>query len=252
MVPTGTVTDHNVYKEYIVLDIEKNGVINRVLEQIGSWDVNLSDYATVKQLSALQEQVDNLASADNSVIKSVDTEKFSITSSGELKLLNLPISQITDLTNILNKGQQTDGGYHLINQEEKRKLDALVINEEDGDLEISTIVEASKVQGLGNWITEHSTGKNYIIGLSENNFTDERAAKLDNMLNIVSTDSSLKVSEQGQLQLNNISTSQVTNLDSILNSKVNTTLFSAMDLRVGATEKKIKNLEEAFTWEELH
>ena len=32
MVPTGTVTDHNVYKEYIVLDIEKNGVINRVLE----------------------------------------------------------------------------------------------------------------------------------------------------------------------------------------------------------------------------
>ena len=252
MVPTGTVTDHNVYKEYIVLDIEKNGVINRVLEQIGSWDVNLSDYATVKQLSALQEQVDNLASMDNSIIKSVDTEKFSITSSGELKLLNLPISQITDLTNILNKGQQTDGGYHLINQEEKRKLDALVISEENGDLEISATVEASKVQGLDKWITEHSTDKNHVIGLSENNLTDERVTKLDNMLGIVSTDSSLKINEQGQLQLNNISISQVTNLDSILNSKVNTTLFSAMDLRVGATEKKIKNLEEAFTWEELH
>ena len=252
MVPTGTVTDHNVYKEYIVLDIEKNGVISRVLEQIGSWDVNLSDYATVKQLSALQEQVDNLASMDNSIIKSVDTEKFSITSSGELKLLNLPISQITDLTNILNKGQQTEGGYHLINQEEKRKLDALVINEENGDLEISATVEASKVQGLDKWITEHSTGKIHVIGLSENNLTDERATKLDNMLGIVSTDSSLKINEQGQLQLNNISTSQVTNLDSILNSKVDTTLFSAMDLRVGTTEKKIKNLEEAFTWEELH
>lgn len=55
----------------------------------------------------------------------------------------------------------------------------MVINPEDGSLEISGYVNAERVQGLAEWITDHSTGENFVPGLSQHSLTDERLAKLD-------------------------------------------------------------------------
>lgn len=200
-----------------------------------------------------EEEGQKLASLEESLIKSVDGTSFEVSDEGKLSLLDIPISKVTNLDNILNKGQASPGGYYLITADDKEKLKALVINGEDGSLEISGTVSAEKVQGLDTWITEHSTGENYVVGLSENNLTDERLAKLEAAITeqfIESVDEEFTV-ENKKLSLNSIAISKVTNLDSILNNKVESSQFVALAARVTANEEDIALLQEYLTWGEL-
>ena len=272
MVPTGLTDDSNKYYEYMVLIVtDSEGTETRFVEQVGSWDVDLSGYATTAQLIALQQEVNKkvdavegsrlmteeegqkLASLEESLIKSVDGTHFEVSNEGKLSLLDIPISKVTNLDNILNKGQASPGGYYLITADDKAKLKALVINGEDGSLEISGTVNAENVQGLDTWITEHSTGENYIVGLSENNLTDERLAKLEAAITeqfIESVNEEFTVTDK-KLSLNSIAISKVTNLDSILNNKVESSQFVALAARVTANEEDIALLQEYLTWGEL-
>jgi len=53
------------------------------------------------------------------------------------------------------------------------------------------------------------------------------------------------------LSLNSIAISKVTNLDSILNNKVESSQFVALAARVTANEEDIALLQEYLTWGEL-
>lgn len=262
MVPSGLTSDANKYDEYMVMIVtDGDDEETRFVEQVGSWDIDLSGYATKEDLKdkvdkaegsrlITKEEVEKLASLENSPIKSVDTENFTIESpSGQLQLNDLPISKVTDLSDILNKGQKTDGGYYLITETDKKKLDSLVINSEDGSLEISGSVNASNVEGLAEWITSHSTGDDFVSGLSENNLTDERLAKLEAA--ITSADEKNFTIENGKLSLVSIVSSQVTDLSQLLEKKANADDVAAMKVTIEEHTSSIDALSKALTWVEM-
>lgn len=262
MVPTGLASDANKYDEYMVMVVtDGEGEETRFVEQVGSWDIDLSDYATKEDLESKVDAVEGsrlitsaeaekLEGLENSPIKSVDESAFTIESpSGQLQLNDLPISKITDLSDILNKGQKTEGGYYLITETDKKKLDSLVINSEDGSLEISGSVNASNVEGLAEWITSHSTGEDFVAGLSENNLTDERLAKLEAA--ITSADEKNFTVENGKLSLTSITSSQVKDLSRLLSEKANADEVAEMLLTLNEHTENINALSEALTWVEM-
>lgn len=273
MVPTGFTEDSNKYYEYMVLVItDSEGTETRFIEQVGSWDVDLSDYATVASLAILEaevnkkvdavegsrlmtsEEVEKLASLEKSLIQSVDTNSFAVSENdGKLTLLDIPVTKVTGLNAILNQGAQTEGGYYLVTANDKAKLEKLVISGEDGSLEISGTVNASNVQGLSTWITEHSTGDNFVAGLSENNLTDERLAILESAITeqyIESVSNDFTVTNK-TLSLNDIAMSKVINLDLTLANKVDKTAFTVLEATVDQNTSDIEALRAALTWGQI-
>ena len=267
MVPSGLEDDSNKYYEYMVLILtDTEGVETRIVEQVGSWDVDLSNYVTQTQYVDLKAIVDTkvtnvegyrlmseqegekLAKLEESLVKSVDETHLEVSEAGKLSLKDLPISKVTNLDAILNQGQATDGGYFLITQTDKNKLNALVIG--DNGLEISGTVNASNVKELDSWITQH---KNLVDGLSENNFTDEFKAKLEQAITeqyISATDDNFTV-ESGTLSLKDLPISKVANLQSLLDAKVDQDTFTTLVSRVSTNEADIKALYGYLTWGEL-
>ena len=267
MVPSGLEDDSNKYYEYMVLvltDIE--GVETRIVEQVGSWDVDLSNYVTQTQYVDLKAIVntkvtgvegyrlmsevegEKLAKLEESLIKSVDETTLEVSNTGKLSLKDLPISKVTNLDAILNQGQATKGGYFLITQTDKNKLNALVIG--DNGLEISGTVNASNVKELDVWIAQN---KSEVDGLSDNNFTDELKAKLEQAITeqyISATDDNFTV-ESSTLSLKDLPISKVTNLQSLLNAKVDQDTFTTLVSRVSTSEADIKALYGYLTWGEL-
>ncbi len=267
MVPSGLEDDSNKYYEYMVLILtDTDGVETRIVEQVGSWDVDLSNYVTQTQFVDLKAIVDTkvtnvegyrlmseeegqkLAGLENSLVKSVDEVNFEVSQAGKLSLKDLSINKVTNLDAILNQGQATEGGYFLITQTDRNKLNALIIG--DNGLEISGTVNASNVKELDAWITQN---KSAVDGLSENNFTDELKAKLEQAITeqyITTTDENFTVAS-GRLSLNSLPISKVTNLQSLLDAKANQDEFIALVGRVGTNETDIKALYEYLTWGEL-
>ena len=239
---------------------------NNSWEMFGSATVDLSNYVTQTQYVDLKAIVDTkvtnvegyrlmseaegekLAALEESLVKSVDETNLEVSEAGKLSLKDLPISKVTNLDAILNQGQATDGGYFLITQTDKNKLNALVIG--DNGLEISGTVNASNVKELDSWITQH---KNLVDGLSENNFTDELKAKLEQAITeqyISATDDNFTVTS-GTLSLKDLPISKVTNLQSLLDAKANQDEFITLVSRVSTNETDIKALYEYLTWGEL-
>lgn len=267
MVPSGLEDDSNKYYEYMVLILtDSEGVETRIVEQVGSWDVDLSNYVTQTQFVDLkaivdtkvtnvegyrlmsEEEGEKLAGLENSLIKSVDETNFEVSEAGQLSLKDLPISKVTNLDAILNQGQATEGGYFLITQTDKNKLNALVIG--DNGLEISGTVNASNVKELDTWITQN---KSTVDGLSENNFTDELKAKLEQAITeqyISATDEHFTVTS-GTLSLNDLPISKVTNLQALLDAKTEKDDFIALVGRVSTNEADIAALYGYLTWGEL-
>lgn len=267
MVPSGLEDDSNKYYEYMVLILtDSEGVETPIIEQVGSWDVDLSNYVTQTQFVDLKAIVDTkvtnvegyrlmseeegkkLAELENSLVKSVDETNFEVSEAGKLSLKDLPISKVTNLDAILNQGQATEGGYFLITQTDKNKLNALVIG--DNGLEISGTVNASNVKELDTWISQN---KSSVDGLSENNFTDEFKAKLEQAITeqyISATDEHFTVTS-GTLSLKDLPVSKVTNLQALLDAKANQDEFITLVSRVSTNETDIKALYEYLTWGEL-
>lgn len=267
MVPTVKESTNNKYDEYMVLILkDSDGVETRIIEQVGKWDIDLSGYVTQREFVELQALVNTkvtnvegyrlmsevegkrLAELKNGPIETVDSEIFEISDSKHLTLKDLPISKITNLDNILNHGATTEGGYSLITQTDKEKLNALVIG--DNGLEISGTVNASNVKELDTWIADHAAT---VPGLSENNLTDELLEKLNQAIikeYINSTDDNFTV-ENGKLNLNDLPVSKITNLQNLLNQKANQDAFELLANTVGMNEAEIKVLKGILTWGEL-
>ena len=250
MVPTGLLDDPNRYEEYIIVTVvDAEGIETKLIEKVGSWDVDLDDYAKKADLEGKVDKV-----IGSSLVKNVDIEKLiglaniQITdehlqvSDGKLSLQNIPISKVTNLDQILNNGQKTSGGYYLVSQSDKEKLEALVLK--DGELEISGTVNAYNVSQLDEWITYHA---NIVSGLSEENFTTELYTKLTGIQEgaeknyIRSVSNEFTVSEEGKLNINSISVSQVFNLQDALDAKADRDYVASLATNVDG-------LAERLTW----
>ena len=148
MVPTGLQEDDNKYHEWIL--------INDVFEPVGSWEVDLSDYAkTTDVKTALDKKVDKIegsrlitneeieklsgieTGAQVNVINSVSTD-FTISEDKELQLNTISQDKIIGLANILNTkvdkktstvsnddGSTTEVDWTLLSPDDKSKLESI-------------------------------------------------------------------------------------------------------------------------------
>ena len=134
MVPIGVTDYDNKYEEYIV--------INNIIEPVGNWSVNLDDYATIEQLSSKVDKDENArlitldeaeklkniaANAEVNIINTVDEAVFKV-ENRKLNLLNISVSKVTNLENLLNNKVDKVEGSRLITQAEAEKLETVEAN----------------------------------------------------------------------------------------------------------------------------
>lgn len=217
MIPNGLQEDDNKYYEWILID--------GVFEQVGSWEVDLKDYAKASDLTNLtttvtnlnQTVVNNKAETDkaiqdlNDVVNVLETE---VDTKVDKVYYTVPALDENGSPILDSEGNPTTKQVEgtLLSPEDKEKLAALVIDE-DGSIGISGTVNASNVEGLGSWITENGT--THIKNLTENNLS----ADLKNKINfITSVDDANFTITNGNLELKEVATSQVTGLQEVLNS----------------------------------
>lgn len=186
LVPSDTVIANDSYDEYVAVLVA--GVL--VLEKVGTWKTDLSNYATIEDLKKkvdkvegsrliTSEEVTKLAGLKNSIIQSVNTNQFNIDESGKL-FLTASVSDISGLQEVLDSKVTTKEGWTLLSPTDQEKLSNLSIND-DGSVGISANVAAEKVTGLGDWITKN--GATYISELTENNLS----SSLVNKINYITT-----------------------------------------------------------------
>lgn len=203
MVPIGVTDYDNKYEEYIVID--------NIIEPVGNWSVDLTNYATIEQLNAKVDKNENArlitldeasklenieANAEVNIIDSVDEAVFKV-ENRKLNLLNISVSKVTNLEALLNNKVDKVEGSRLITSEEAKKLES---------------VEA-----------------NYIASVDENIFsvTDRKLNLLD------------------------ISISKVTNLEALLNSKANKSDLDDLDIKVNELDDRITSIEGSITWVDM-
>ena len=190
---------NNLLKEYVKIETGKSLVS----------DTEIAKLATVKE------------NAEPNFIKAV-TKDFKVNEAGELSLVSIKSSQVSDLQDELNKKVDTktsnfngvETEWILLSPENQAKLNALVIGEEG--VEISGKVNADNVEGLGSWIV---TNRDTVSGL----YPTEDATKLKgieagaevNFIKSVNTDE-FTVNDDGLLTINKISVNNIANLDSKL------------------------------------
>lgn len=118
MVQTGLQVDDNKYNEYIVIDGE--------IEPVGSWEVNLSDYAKKTDLNtyatkdALVEYLKK-GEAELNYINNVDTTT-GLTYDSNSRTLSLDVGSYDSLKDALDSKISAQAGYGLISDADKTLL----------------------------------------------------------------------------------------------------------------------------------
>ena len=173
MVPSGLLEDDNKYYEYVVIDGK--------VEQVGSWEVDLSAYAKTQDVN-------------NALANKVDIIYYTVEN---------------------DDGTTSQVAGSLLSPEDKEKLSALVLDE-DGGVGISGTVNADNVSGLGTWITNNAA--NHIVNLTENNLSQDLKDKINF---ITSVDESNFTVVDGKLDFKAINAAEVAGLQALLDNKVN-------------------------------
>lgn len=266
MVPTGLEEDSDRYDEYMVISVtDADGIVTQYPEKVGSWEVDLSDYAKTTEVEdALATKVDvqkgarliteeeaeklsNIESgAQTNIIESV-SEDFSIVNDEaqglvkQLQLNALAIEKVTGLAEALASKVDEIDGYTLLSPTDKAKLDALVLGD-DNNLEISGSVNAENVVGLADWI---NANQSTVDGLSENNLTDSLYSKLNNSLLITSVNSNQLAVSRGQLSITALSQDLVTGLSDALAAKASVADLEALGVTVAGNTTSINSVANA-------
>ena len=251
MVPTGLQYEDDKYDEYIV--------INKTIEKVGSWEVNLDNYATKDDLNEKVNKDENarlMTIAEGEKLAAIEagaqvnlfdnvSEHFNI-DNNQLNLNDLPISKITNLQDLLNKKVNAQDGYTLLSPDDQKKLAALVVGD-DNNLEISGKVNADNVDGLAEWLNKNAGN---IVGLSEKNLTEELYTKLDESIFISSVDTEQLNVSNGHLSVLAIDKSKVTGLEDALNAKANQVDLVNLSTTVDDLAKSLNNYISKVTYDE--
>lgn len=276
MVPTGLQEDSDKYDEYIVVVLSDD---IRFVEKVGSWEVDLSDYAKQSEVeTSLATKVDKeegsrlITAAEINKLLGIETgaqvnyikstTADFLVQDGELQLQDLNISKVTGLQDTLTQIEEW-----LLTPTEREKLSKLVING-DNNLEISGTVNAENVKNLAEWITAHASS---LKGLSEENFTTDLKTKLENAILITSVKKDELAVNSGELSIVEVDISKITGLQSALNKKANQSevntlsttvqtladnlnkyvLQTQYDRDIAEINSNITNLWDVLTWKEI-
>lgn len=271
MVPTGLEEDQNKFYEYMVLELAGQ----RIIEKVGSWEVDLSDYVKKEALAKeLAKKVDVVEGSrliteaeaskwnesEKNFIASVSSD-FTVSGERELSLNDLAISKVSGLQEALNSKINTDD-TRLLSEADKSKLEKLTVDEA-GNLVVEGKIDVTNVNNLTTWLAEKA---GTTTGLSENNFSNDLYNKLNGLLNIKSVNiDELIVSDEGQLGIVAVDNSKVTGLDDLLNTKasidsvveVKTSLstlqnsLNAMTTTVDKLSADVDDINSRLTWQNI-
>lgn len=266
MVPNGLQENDDKYDEYVVID--------NIIEKVGSWEVNLDNYATKEEVAKKVDKDENarlMTNAEGDKLATVEqgaqvnvinsiSEDFTIDTENNKKLIlnNLGIEKITGLQDALNGKVDAQEGYTLLSPDDQKKLQALVIGD-DNNLEISSKVNVDNIQGLEDWLNNHAATT---PGLSENNLSDELYTKLDESLFITSIDTSQLRVTSGKLSIIEVDPSIVTGLEDVLNNYQ--TQINDLDLTIddiadtlnnfvlkSTYDADMKEIKDILTWKDI-
>lgn len=271
MVPTGLEEDQNKFYEYMVFELAGQ----RIIEKVGSWEVDLSDYVKKEVLAKeLAKKVDVVEGSrliteaeaskwnesEKNFIASVSSD-FTVNGERELSLNDLAISKVSGLQEALNSKINTDD-TRLLSEKDKSKLEKLTVDEA-GNLVVEGKIDVTNVNNLTTWLAEKA---GTTTGLSENNFSNDLYNKLNGLLNIksVNTDE-LIVSDEGQLGIVAVDNAKVTGLTDLLNTKasidsvaeVKTSLstlqnsLNAMTTTVDKLSADVNDINSRLTWQNI-
>lgn len=271
MVPTGLEEDQNKFYEYMVLELAGQ----RIIEKVGSWEVDLSDYVKKEVLAKeLAKKVDVVEGSrliteaeaskwnesEKNFIASVSSD-FTVSGERELSLNDLAISKVSGLQEALNSKINTDD-TRLLSEADKSKLEKLTVNEA-GNLVVEGKIDVTNVNNLTTWLAEKA---GTTAGLSENNFSNDLYNKLNGLLNIKSVNiDELIVSDEGQLGIVAVDNSKVTGLADLLSAKASTdsvaevktslsTLqdsLNAMTTTVDKLSADVNDINSRLTWQNI-
>ena len=193
------------------------------------------------------EEISKLNSVKD-LIKNVDLEKFTIDQDGKLLLNSISIDHINGLALELAKKVEKVEGSRLITQEEAEKISKLSLDD-NGNVGISGTVSAANVQELYNTIINIVTGNGTdlydgvqkpllnIEANAERNFINEvnetQLIVENRKLSIQAIDMNVVTGLTAALN-NKASTSAVTDVERLLNSKV-----ADYDARIAALEGQL-------------
>lgn len=249
MVPTGLESDDDKYDEYMVID--------GIVEKVGSWEVDLSNYATKTELNdkvdkkedyslVLDSEIVKLstvdANAEENYVKSVGSE-FDVDTSGNLTLKSIPNNMdlsgnttIQELETGLGTKVSKKDGYDLVSNELITKLTNLP---SDAEKNVINGVTTEFAIDENRTLSIVSVPATKITDLKDNN---EFKAVLNDIVSIetdIGTINGKLVTMQTSINNN---ASSITTLTSDL---------STLKGRVDDHDTQIADLIDALTWKDL-
>ena len=269
MVPTGLLEDDDKYDEYMVIETkvvdEESGeeTLIYIREKVGSWEVDLSQYAKKTDLEPyakaadVQDLADIVDALDDTVAQNkADAEKnledeiarASAAEAANKKAAEDAMAAAQTAQSAAETAQaaadQTQEEIdaveeaiegRLLTDDDKTKLGKLELND-DGTVNVSGTIDASNVKELDTWLEANSA--NHIKDLTDDNLSEELAEKINFITNI---DSANFVIENGQLKLNEnagrlITDEEISVLEAVAGGEfnnfiaaVNTGIFTVVD-----------------------
>lgn len=258
--------DSDKYDEYIIIDID--GL--KTIERVGTWEVDLTKYATKEELNSKVDKHDNdrliteteaakLTSIVD-LIKSVDDNRFSVNENGKLSFKDLIINDIGGLIEALKKKVDIVDGSRLITSKEAEILNKLVMDD-NGEVGISGTISAANVKGLYDLIYRVVVGSgNEIFDEEEKSLLGIEAGAQKNYIN--SVDETQLLVKDKKLSIKSISIDTVVDLEKILNNKANASAITEINTSISnienllntkyqAHETRIAALEGRLIWHSL-
>ena len=212
MVPTGLTEDDDKYDEYMVID--------GIVEKVGSWEVNLSNYATTKYVNEeLNKKVD--AVAGSRLITEKEAEKLEALqlNGDDLQISGkINTSQITDLEEWLETNANTVKGLS------KNNFTDDLYTKLNNSLYITSVNQNQMAVTEGQ-LSIKAIDKGIVTGLSEVLASKADASVVDNLNKSVSTNSA-----------------NITSISATLNTLTNSVNQNTTD---------IAELKDCLTWKDI-
>lgn len=265
MVPNGLTEGDNKYNEYIIAETYDSvgEVIGKTIEKVGSWEVNLAEYAKKSDLDSYvkkdgesrlltKDEADKLASinieAEENYIKTT-TSDF-VVNEGELSLSKNFTDKVTNIEELLSEKVDKQEGYTLLSPTDQKKLNALKL---DGtNLEISGRVKAENIDDLDTWISENAA--THIINLDEGNLTSDLKNKINSSISKVD-EQYFEIADDNVLTLKSTITDTLDSLDSTYVSiaNFNTTVGDLENLLADQVNivNEIADINSRLTWQQI-
>lgn len=217
MVPSGSGNDSDKYEEYMVIFFtDDEGIETKYVEKVGSWEVDLSDYSTTKEVNKLLD-------------KKVDKVD------GARLITNDEATKLKDLLHI-----KTVGG-------------TLSFEPTTGTLAVKEIA-AEQVNNLSAWITSHSnvvkglSEENFTTQYAQKLTGIQEGAEKNY---VRSTSDEFEVTAEGQLNIKTITSAKVSDLSALLREKANADQVASLMMTVNGLSTDVNDLKTRMTWTKI-